>query len=90
MQTHTQALTVKLYKTKAKGKTLKNKDSTTHLTIRQGLLIIFIRGNLIELSGVQNKKKNKKGATGPEGGDPGRKIGALFFLEKNSERYVSS
>ena len=87
MQTHTQALTVKLYKTKAKGKTLKNKDSTTHLTIRQGPLIIFIRGNLIELSGVQKKKK---GATGPEGGDPGRKIGALFFLEKNSERYVSS
>ena len=63
MQIHTQALTVKLYKTKAKGKTLKNNDSTTHLTIRQGPLIIFIRGNLIELSGVQKIKQKGSNRT---------------------------
>ena len=62
-QIHTQALTVKLYKTKAKGKTLKNKDSTTYLTIRQGPLIIFIRGNLIELSGVQKIKQKGSNRT---------------------------
>ena len=59
MQTHTQAVTVKLYETKAKGKTLRNKDSTTHLIIRQGPLIIFIRGSLIELSGVQKRQNGR-------------------------------
>jgi hypothetical protein len=61
MQIYTQAVTVRLYKTKAKGKTLRNKDSTTHLIIRQGPLIIFIRGSLIELSGVRKRQKGSNG-----------------------------